>query len=1016
MNENEVQKTLKLFDNSIYEVRTVEPPRLNGYFKDKSKLLSEIKKRPNLTYYFCINDISEEAYLKASNKEVLNTAQKGGATNDDDIIKRSWLFIDFDPIRKSKTSATNEQKEKAKQKVKQVWDYLKTKGFKKPILADSGNGYHLIFKIDMENNKENTKILKDFLDTLNKKYNDEYTDIDKSVFNASRITKLYGVMTHKGENTTLTPHRPSKLLDDNLNVEVNDIELFKKVIDENKPQPKTKEVKTPIQSNTYDQNERGLNIMIDDQVKQEIKKHLKDYLEETGRKTEGLFTCVNPSHEDNTPSMSYDEEKEAVHCFSCRESYDIIRLYALDHGFLDKGDGYFIRSCKELVQKYNISTPTYQSNRGTSETPKEDYTKYYNKCKKAINKPNVEGIKYLAERGLTDDLVQKYNIGYDEELKRVIFPLSKNSYIARSTEEHPYIKHFKPKGSNNVIFNNEYIKDSQFNSVVWVNESIIDALSLERVNQDIKAISLNSTNNARQLIQEAKNNNFKGAFILALDTDETGLKASMDLKEDLEAIGIKAYIFNKNSEAYNIKTTFKEIVEKNDRIEEENHYIDLEEEWNKEKYQNREDYLKFRLLGDFSELYQDKIKEKNIVEEAKNIIKEEIGDKPKTDKTQFNFRYDEIVEKQITLLNKDINEWLLSDPNGLKSEVEEFNDTIKNMLEQQALEVYEKENALNYLDEFNEFILDKEKHKAISTGILSLDNALDGGFYKKNLVILGAISSLGKTTLALQLADNMARNGNDVLIFSLEMAKEELIAKTLSRLSYLKAYDHHYTALALSTRDVMTGKGLISDNTPSNQRQQFYNEALDDYKSNIARHVYITECNDTLDISIKTIDEKIKRHIAITNNKPFVVIDYLQIIQDTDKYINDKQKIDKVLSNLKRIARENDIIIFLISSLNRGAYTQEISLDSFKDSGNIEYTADILLGLQLQTDTNINNEENSKKVKEQINKGQQKEDRELTLKVLKNRNGRITDIKGIVFHARYNYMDFKQANDNTTLY
>lgn len=199
MNENEVQKTLKLFDNSIYEVRTVEPPRLNGYFKDKSKLLSEIKKRPNLTYYFCINDISEEAYLKASNKEVLNTAQKGGATNDDDIIKRSWLFIDFDPIRKSKTSATNEQKEKAKQKVKQVWDYLKTKGFKKPILADSGNGYHLIFKIDMENNKENTKILKDFLDTLNKKYNDEYTDIDKSVFNASRITKLYGVMTHKGK-------------------------------------------------------------------------------------------------------------------------------------------------------------------------------------------------------------------------------------------------------------------------------------------------------------------------------------------------------------------------------------------------------------------------------------------------------------------------------------------------------------------------------------------------------------------------------------------------------------------------------------------------------------------------------------------------------------------------------------------------------------------------------------------------------------------------------------------------
>lgn len=755
--------------------------------------------------------------------------------------------------------------------------------------------------------------------------------------------------------------------------------------------------------------------MINEDIKNKIKEHLEDYLQETGRNTRGLFNCLNPSHEDKNPSMSYNPKKKEVHCFSCNTNYDLISLYALDNGFLDDKD-YFIRSCKELAQKYNISVPVYQSaTRGTSETPtttKEDFTRYYNKCKKAIGKTD-----YLLKRGISEELQQKYNIGYDEKEKRVIFPLSKNSYVARSTEQNPYIKHFKPKGSTNVIFNDHYLKDSQFNSVVWVNESIIDALSLEAINEDIKAISLNSTNNARQLIQEAKDNNFKGVFILALDTDTTGISASNELKEELEAIGIKSYIFNSNSDRYNLNTTFKDIIVKDNLEEEENHYIDEEiksngEEWGK----NRDSYLRFRILGDLSEEYKNKIREKNIINKIDDIIKEELGDIEKTDKTQFNFKYDDVIKEQITIINKDINEYYLSDKNKLKSNVDYFNNTIKDMLEQQALKVYEKENVLNYLDEFNDYINDQDKHKPVSTGILSLDKALDGGFYKKNLVILGAISSLGKTTLALQVADNMARSGNDVLIFSLEMAKEELIAKSLSRLSFLKAYDHHYTALALSTRDVMTGKGLISDNTPSNQRQQFYSEAVQDYKDNLASHIYITECNDTLDISIKTIDEKIKRHIAITNKKPFVVIDYLQIIQDTDKYVNDKQKIDKVLSNLKRIARENDIIIFLISSLNRGAYTQEISLDSFKDSGNIEYTADILLGLQLQTDTNINNEENSKKVKEQINKGQQKEDRELTLKVLKNRNGRITDIKGIIFHARYNYMDFKKADDSTSLY
>lgn len=651
-----------------------------------------------------------------------------------------------------------------------------------------------------------------------------------------------------------------------------------------------------------------------------IKLHLKDYLEETGRSTKNLFNCVNPQHEDSDPSMKYnDKDGNYIKCFGCNTTYDLISLYALDNNLDSKAD--FKQILEELALKYNEDIKITSSD----ETPKqdyskvvarEDYTKYINKCKKNISKTN-----YLQTRGISDKLVAKYNIGYDEKEKRVIFPLSTNNYIGRNTDNTTF-KHYKPKGSTNELFNGAYLKDSNFKSVVWITEAIIDALSLEEANEDIKAISLNSINNAKQLVSEAKANNFKGLFILALDTDTQGIRASKELQEELELIGIKAILFNRDSDKYNITIDGNEVK------------------------------------------------------------------------------------------NKDINEYLVSDKNKLTNDITSLNDMAINMLEQQAKKTYEQENALNYLDTFKRNIQDQAKNQALSTGIKSLDEAIGDGFFKKQLVILGAISSLGKTTLALQLADNIARQGEEVLIFSLEMAKDELIAKSLSRLSFLKAYDRHYTALALNTKEVMTGKGFNNLIPNNEQRIEVFNEALEDYKT-IANNIYISELNEDNNINIKTIEEKIKRHIAITNKKPFVVIDYLQIIQDSDKYLNDKQRIDKILTDLKRLARDNDITILLISSLNRGAYTQEISLDSFKDSGNIEYTADLLLGLQVEISENINDIMVDKKAKEIINKVQQKDERSLTLKVLKNRNGKITDLKGIKFYAKYNYMYF---SDNANTY
>lgn len=655
--------------------------------------------------------------------------------------------------------------------------------------------------------------------------------------------------------------------------------------------------------------------MIDDQVIQEIKNHLKDYLEDLGINTSKPFNCLNPQHDDKNPSMSYDPKRNIVKCFSCNSNYDIISLYALINNLDNNTD--FKRIIDELALKYNIDIKSNKNNTLKKEsmqkyvtTKKEDFTKYINKCKKDIDKSD-----YLLKRGLSEEIIKKYNIGYDVKDKMIILPISKTCYLGRYTDPSNTYKHHKPKGVANEIFNDKYIKQSDFKSVVWVNESIIDALSLEEINGDIKAISLNSINNANQLIQEAKDNNFKGVFMLALDTDTNGIRASQDLKDDLEAIGIKALIFNSNSDKYN-------------------KYLD-----------------------------------------DGNVIK-----------------------------NKDINEWLLSDKEGLTKQVNGLNDMLLNSLEQQAIKTYQQENVLNYLDTFNTLIKDQLLNRPLSTGIKALDDALEGGFYRKNLVILGAISSLGKTTLALQIADNVARGGNDVLIFSLEMSKEELIAKSLSRNTFLKAYDKHYTALALTTREILTGKGT-NDLIPNNDKiKANYLEAYEDYKNNIASNIYITECNEDLEININTINEKIKNHIAITNNKPLVVIDYLQIIQNKEKGLTDKQVIDKIVTNLKRIARDNDITILLISAFNRASYNQESNLSSFRDSSTIEYTSDVLISLQHEKLDGVLDD--TKKVN--TNQEQQKDERALTLKVLKNRNGRITDVKDITFYAKYNYMRFKE--------
>jgi hypothetical protein len=160
--------------------------------------------------YINLNPIKPEFIGPATN--TIKPFAKGLFTNDD-ASKRSLLMVDCDPIRPSNTSSTESQLGDAYDVANTCAEYLRSKGWKSPILAMSGNGYHLLYKIDLPNTFENTKLITEVLVSLGIRFNTQKVKIDTVVANAGRIFKLYGTVANKGPNTVDTPHRLSTVID-----------------------------------------------------------------------------------------------------------------------------------------------------------------------------------------------------------------------------------------------------------------------------------------------------------------------------------------------------------------------------------------------------------------------------------------------------------------------------------------------------------------------------------------------------------------------------------------------------------------------------------------------------------------------------------------------------------------------------------------------------------------------------------------------------------------------------------
>lgn len=185
---------------------------VSGYFDTLDPMAREAKqwsgKAPAV--YMTLNPVNPALLSRA-----VNRTQKYAkvTTSDNDILYRRWLGIDLDPVRPSGIPSTDEEHQYALLRLDQIRDHLSAQGWPQPISADSGNGGHLLYRVDLPNDEASRILLERCLKALDFHFSDERVVVDLKTANAARIWKTYGTLACKGDHTASRPHRIARLLE-----------------------------------------------------------------------------------------------------------------------------------------------------------------------------------------------------------------------------------------------------------------------------------------------------------------------------------------------------------------------------------------------------------------------------------------------------------------------------------------------------------------------------------------------------------------------------------------------------------------------------------------------------------------------------------------------------------------------------------------------------------------------------------------------------------------------------------
>lgn len=237
IDENEVRRWWHLFkgEGKLTEIRLLPKKSTrgrtySGYFTDVETLLRCLRPFGETDYgiYATLNSVKDACYGREQRDRFCDGAS---TTGDGDIAGRDYLLVDFDPKRPSGTNSSEAEKAAARRCVNRVYAFLRDQGFSRPVVADSANGYHLYYRVAIENTDERRQLVKDFLGALAMMFSDEGTDIDVSVFNAGRIVKVIGTRSNKGADAPDRPRRMSRFVSVPDDFLPTDIDYVRKVAD-----------------------------------------------------------------------------------------------------------------------------------------------------------------------------------------------------------------------------------------------------------------------------------------------------------------------------------------------------------------------------------------------------------------------------------------------------------------------------------------------------------------------------------------------------------------------------------------------------------------------------------------------------------------------------------------------------------------------------------------------------------------------------------------------------------------
>lgn len=632
--------------------------------------------------------------------------------------------------------------------------------------------------------------------------------------------------------------------------------------------------------------------------------------------------CGSGTKASKTSALALIKDSKRFYCHSCDKHFSIVDLVQVCESLNSPTDA--LNSAKAMFNKNlffpdskKITKTNSTQMKQTSKTPdcetKPDYSEYISKCETALTE-FLQDTQLNEVRGISCPTLKKYRIGYDKEfIASRENPIPTPCYIvpndysfkARHIDQS---KNFKIPKDRQAMFNSTCLATSS--TPKWIVEGEFDALSLLDIETD--AVALGGTGNVNKFINMVTEATIQAPIVLYLDADESGTKATNDIKKALSDRHI-AFIEANAPEEYKDANDFLQA----DR----NAFIEFVNKENSRATKHQEDFQK-------------KLAEK----------KAEI----ETEKTKKR----------------------------------------------------EQSSMLSVAETFISELVEYSQRPKLPTGFRQLDYWLSGGFHPE-LYVLGAGTSMGKTTFSLQLADNVAKAGTDILYFSLEVSKRELLCRTLARM-----VGETHPDLKISYGDILRNFAGISQKS-----QTEIGKAIEEYKETIAPNLFIFDAftsNEKMTTSF--INDTIANHCNEYGKHPFVVVDYLQYLGHDDVRLTEKERNKENAMILKKASMRYDTPMLVLSSINRTSYFGTIGVEALKESGDIEYSADVILLMQYSSlaDCTDKNEANKLLASEKA-----KEERDISLHIPKNRNG----IAGETVKLQANFLkgEFKEKSKSVTL-